>query len=83
MALWPIGFVHDFLAGNQTYECTPWGLPTRNIFGWQRPCYLLGEGFTKTYKQLMEETNGRSTAPANTKNAPIAWSIAVMNPRRQ
>ncbi|MDP9127703.1 MAG: adenosyl-hopene transferase HpnH, partial [Pseudomonadota bacterium] len=46
----------DFLAGNQTYECTPWGLPTRNIFGWQRPCYLLGEGFTKTYKQLMEET---------------------------
>ncbi len=46
----------DFLAGNQTYECTPWGLPTRNIFGWQRPCYLLGEGFAKTYKQLMEET---------------------------
>ena len=35
----------DFLAGNQTYECTPWGLPTRNIFGWQRPCYLLGEGY--------------------------------------
>jgi len=46
----------DFLAGNQTYECTPWGLPTRNIFGWQRPCYLLGEGYAKTYKQLMEET---------------------------
>lgn len=46
----------DFLAGNQTYECTPWGLPTRNIFGWQRPCYLLGEGFTKTYKELMETT---------------------------
>lgn len=46
----------DFLAGNQTYECTPWGLPTRNIFGWQRPCYLLGEGYTKTYKELMETT---------------------------
>jgi hopanoid biosynthesis associated radical SAM protein HpnH len=46
----------DFLAGNQTYECTPWGLPTRNIFGWQRPCYLLGEGYTKTYKELLEET---------------------------
>lgn len=47
----------DFLAGNQTYECTPWGLPTRNIFGWQRPCYLLGEGYTKTYKELIETTD--------------------------
>ncbi len=46
----------DFLAGNQTYECTPWGLPTRNIFGWQRPCYLLGEGYAKTYKELIETT---------------------------
>ena len=32
----------DFLAGNRTYECTPWGNPTRTVFGWQRPCYLLG-----------------------------------------
>ncbi|EME71969.1 Fe-S oxidoreductase [Paramagnetospirillum caucaseum] len=47
----------DFLAGNQTYQCTPWGNPTRNVFGWQRPCYLLGEGYAKTYKELMEETN--------------------------
>jgi hopanoid biosynthesis associated radical SAM protein HpnH len=46
----------DFLAGNQSYECTPWGLPTRNIFGWQRPCYLLGEGYVKTYKELIETT---------------------------
>jgi hopanoid biosynthesis associated radical SAM protein HpnH len=46
----------DFLAGNQSYECTPWGLPTRNIFGWQRPCYLIGEGFVKTYRELMETT---------------------------
>ena len=46
----------DFLAGNQTYECTPWGLPTRNVFGWQRPCYLLGEGYAKSYKELMETT---------------------------
>lgn len=46
----------DFLAGNQAYKCTPWGLPTRNIFGWQRPCYLLGEGYAKTFKELMEET---------------------------
>lgn len=46
----------DFLAGNQTYKCTPWGNPTRNIFGWQRPCYLLNEGYAKTFAELMEET---------------------------
>jgi hopanoid biosynthesis associated radical SAM protein HpnH len=46
----------DFLAGNQAYACTPWGNPTRNVFGWQRPCYLLGEGYAKTFKELMEDT---------------------------
>ena len=47
---WPIGqsaLYMDFLAGNQQYHCTPWGNPTRNIFGWQRPCYLLGEGYAR------------------------------------
>jgi len=47
----------DFLAGNQSYRCTPWGNPTRTYFGWQRPCYLLGEGYAKTFKELMEETD--------------------------
>jgi hopanoid biosynthesis associated radical SAM protein HpnH len=47
----------DFLAGNQSFHCTPWGNPTRTYFGWQRPCYLLGEGYTKTFKELMEETD--------------------------
>ncbi len=47
----------DFLAGNQTYHCTPWGNPTRNVFGWQKPCYLLvGEGYTTSFKSLMEDT---------------------------
>lgn len=46
----------DFLAGNQDYRCTPWGNPTRNIFGWQRPCYLLSEGYVSTFRELMEET---------------------------
>jgi hopanoid biosynthesis associated radical SAM protein HpnH len=46
----------DFLAGNQEYHCTPWGNPTRNVFGWQRPCYLLGEGYVKTFKELMDTT---------------------------
>jgi hopanoid biosynthesis associated radical SAM protein HpnH len=51
------GLFLDFLAGNQTYHCTPWGNPTRTVFGWQRPCYLLGEGYVKTFKELMEGTD--------------------------
>jgi hopanoid biosynthesis associated radical SAM protein HpnH len=47
----------DFLAGNQEFHCTPWGMPTRNIFGWQKPCYLLGEGYAKSFKELMEATD--------------------------
>jgi hopanoid biosynthesis associated radical SAM protein HpnH len=47
----------DFLAGNQDYRCTPWGNPTRNIFGWQRPCYLVGEGYAGSFKELMETTD--------------------------
>ena len=47
----------DFLAGNQEYHCTPWGNPTRNVFGWQRPCYLLGEGYAQSFRELMEETD--------------------------
>lgn len=47
----------DFLAGNRTYRCTPWGNPTRTVFGWQRPCYLLGEGYARTFRELMEETD--------------------------
>lgn len=46
----------DFLAGNRTYHCTPWGNPTRTVFGWQRPCYLLGEGYAKTFRELMDDT---------------------------
>jgi len=47
----------DFLAGNQEFHCTPWGMPTRNIFGWQKPCYLLGEGYAKTFAELMQTTD--------------------------
>ena len=55
----------DFLAGNQTYRCTPWGNPTRTVFGWQRPCYLLGEGYAQTFKELMEETDWDSYGVGN------------------
>ncbi len=47
----------DFLAGNQNYSCVPWGNPTRNIFGWQRPCYLLDDGYAESFEALMCETN--------------------------
>jgi hopanoid biosynthesis associated radical SAM protein HpnH len=46
----------DFLAGNQTYECTPWSMPLRTVFGWQKPCYLVGEGYVETFAELMEGT---------------------------
>ena len=47
----------DFLAGNQSYQCTPWANPTYNIFGWQKPCYLLvDEGYATSFKELMETT---------------------------
>ena len=44
----------EFLMGKRDYDCTPWGIPTYNIFGWQKPCYLLGEGYVKTFKELIE-----------------------------
>ncbi|UCE89806.1 MAG: adenosyl-hopene transferase HpnH [Pseudomonadota bacterium] len=48
----------DFLAGNQTYQCTPWGNPTRNVFGWQKPCYLLvDEGYASSFKELIDDTD--------------------------
>jgi hopanoid biosynthesis associated radical SAM protein HpnH len=52
------GLFLDFLAGNQSYQCTPWSNPTYNVFGWQRPCYLLSdEGYAPSFKSLMEDTD--------------------------
>jgi hopanoid biosynthesis associated radical SAM protein HpnH len=56
----------DFLAGNESYRCTPWGNPTRNVLGWQRPCYLLvDEGYAPTFKALIEETDWDSYGTGN------------------
>jgi hopanoid biosynthesis associated radical SAM protein HpnH len=84
------GLFLDFLAGNQTYHCTPWGMPTRNIFGWQKPCYLLGEGYAKTFKELIETTDwdsygtGRYEKCANCMAhcgyEPTAADAALKNP---
>jgi hopanoid biosynthesis associated radical SAM protein HpnH len=46
----------DFLQGRIDLECMPWGSPSYSIFGWQKPCYLLGEGYCKTFRELMELT---------------------------
>ncbi|GAB4554063.1 MAG: adenosyl-hopene transferase HpnH [Phycisphaerales bacterium] len=47
----------EFLMGTREYECTPWGNPTYNIFGWQKPCYLLQDGYVDTFQELMETTD--------------------------
>lgn len=46
----------EYLMGQRDYECTPWGMPTYNIFGWQKPCYLLQDGYVDTFDELMETT---------------------------
>jgi hopanoid biosynthesis associated radical SAM protein HpnH len=47
----------DFLMGEKDYDCTPWGMPSYSLFGWQKPCYLLGEGYAKTYHELLHDTD--------------------------
>ncbi|MDG1837777.1 MAG: adenosyl-hopene transferase HpnH [Phycisphaerales bacterium] len=46
----------EFLMGKRTYDCTPWGNPTYCLFGWQKPCYLLGEGYVDSFEELMTAT---------------------------
>src|SRR5215470_4229651 len=47
----------EFLMGKRTYPCTPWGMPTYNVFGWQKPCYLLQDGYAETFAELLAATN--------------------------
>ncbi len=58
-------FFIDFLMGKKDYQCTPWGNPTRNVFGWQKPCYLLGEGYVNTFKELIEDTQWENYGTGN------------------
>jgi hopanoid biosynthesis associated radical SAM protein HpnH len=59
----------EYLMGRRHYECTPWGNPTYNIFGWQKPCYLLQEGYVDTFRELIEQTawEGYGRASGNPK----------------
>ena len=61
----------EFLMGRQHYSCTPWGMPTYNIFGWQKPCYLLQDGYADTFQELLDSTewNNYSTESGNPKCA--------------
>jgi hopanoid biosynthesis associated radical SAM protein HpnH len=47
----------DFLEGKVDFECTAWGIPSYSLFGWQRPCYLMGDGYAETYRELVEGTD--------------------------
>jgi hopanoid biosynthesis associated radical SAM protein HpnH len=61
----------EFLMGKRNYACTPWGMPTYNMFGWQKPCYLLQDGYADSFKELMEsvEWNNYGTESGNAKCA--------------
>ena len=47
----------DFLEGKVDFQCTAWGIPSYSLFGWQRPCYLMADGYAKTYRELVETTD--------------------------
>jgi hypothetical protein len=53
----------EFLAGGHDYDCTPWGNPTYSVFGWQKPCYLLQDGYVDSFQELMEETDWKKYGP--------------------
>jgi hopanoid biosynthesis associated radical SAM protein HpnH len=50
----------EFLMGKRDFKCTPWGMPTYSIFGWQKPCYLLSDGYADTFAELMTETKWKN-----------------------
>ncbi len=82
----------DFLEGRVDYNCTAWGIPSYSIFGWQRPCYLMGDGYASSYRELLEETDwdryGRGRDPrcencmAHCGYEPTAISEAVRAPHK-
>ena len=55
----------DFLEGKRDFACTAWGIPSYSLFGWQRPCYLMSDGYTKTYRELIETTDWDSYGRGN------------------
>jgi hopanoid biosynthesis associated radical SAM protein HpnH len=79
-------FFLEFLQGEHPeYDCTPWGNPTRTVFGWQRPCYLLQEGYASSYKQLIQETDwaayGQKSGNPKCANCMVhsGWEATAVN----
>ena len=72
----------DFLEGKVDFQCTPWGIPSYSIFGWQRPCYLMGDGYTETYKELIETTDWISTAAGRRPLCELHGPLRVRADRR-
>jgi hopanoid biosynthesis associated radical SAM protein HpnH len=72
----------EFLMGERNYECVPWGMPTYNIFGWQKPCYLLQEGYAESYQELLATTNWETygVASGNPKCANCMVSCGYETP---
>src|SRR5262249_16037499 len=75
----------EFLQGNWQLECTPWGNPTYNLFGWQKPCYLLDEGYVETFQELLDTTDwdayGRASGNPRCRNCMMhcgyePWAVS-------
>ena len=72
----------DFLEGKAEFDCTAWGIPSYSLFGWQRPCYLMADGYTETYKELIETTDWEQVRPRQaTRAATTAWPTAATSRR--
>jgi hopanoid biosynthesis associated radical SAM protein HpnH len=82
----------DFLEGRIDFGCTAWGIPSYSIFGWQRPCYLMGDGYAKSYRELIEDTDwdqyGRGRDPrcdncmAHCGYEPTAVTATIRAPQK-
>jgi hopanoid biosynthesis associated radical SAM protein HpnH len=72
----------EFLMGDRNYECVPWGMPTFNIFGWQKPCYLLQDGYVESFNELLESTEWEKygVASGNPKCANCMVSCGYETP---
>jgi hopanoid biosynthesis associated radical SAM protein HpnH len=55
----------DFVEGKVDFECTPWGIPSYSLLGWQKPCYLLADGYAKSWKEYLEETDFKAYGRGN------------------
>ena len=55
----------EFLVGTREHDCTPWGMPSRGVFGWQKPCYLLQEGYANSFQELIDDTDWDRYGPAS------------------